>query len=646
MRKQRFLNPFIALVVAAGAVVAIFCAYRLNRANLDAPFLLLLLVSVVVGSRLVIHIPRIKGEITVTDTLIFLTILMYGGEAAVLLAAIATLATSLRVTRKIKVMLFNSAVMSCATFSTVEVLGFGFGPIHLLSTISQSATFITALCLMASVQYVVNTFLVTIYTGCKMDQPLWETWRTHYLWASLTYFVGASAAFILAKLVGVVGFYALIGTAPIIATVYFTYKTYLRNVEASAEKADVARRHLEELSNYNAEQNRIREQFNQLEKMSALGQLASGVAHDFNNTLAGILGRAELMLKKVKDPEIERGLNIIIKAAEDGAHTVKRIQDFARQRRDHDFVQVAIDQILIDVNEITRPCWRNRAQAGNIHINLNLHIDSNAVVMGDASELREVLVNMVFNAVDAMPEGGRLTLSAEQHDGLVEISVSDTGIGMDHEVRSRIFDPFFTTKGNAGMGMGLAVSYGIIQRHQGNIEVESEPARGTTFRIKLPVAEVPAAAKISVEEPPAPLKLVSNSNGPKILVVDDEASIREMLAEILKSEGYEVTLAESGSEALALFNTEKYAAVFTDVGMPGMSGWELARAVRELDSKIPLAVVTGWGDAVGSAEQEAAKVDWVVTKPFSITNIMEIIGEVSCRLSEQSDIKLNTGTYG
>ena len=645
MRKQRFLNPYIALVVAAGGVVGIFCAYRFNRANLDVPFLLLLLVSVVVGSRLIIHIPRIKGEITVNDTLIFLTILMYGGEAAVLLAAIATLATSLRVTRKIKVMLFNSAVMSCATFSTVEILGFGFGPIHLLSTTGQSATFITTLCVMASVQYAVNTFLVTIYTGCKMDQPLWETWRTHYLWASLTYFVGASAAFILVKLIGGVGFYALIGTAPIIATVYFTYKTYLRNVEASAEKVEVARRHVEELSNYNAEQNRIREQFIQLEKMSALGQLASGVAHDFNNTLAGILGRAELMLKKVKDPEIERGLNIIIKAAGDGAHTVKRIQDFARQRRDHDFVPVAIDQILIDVNEITRPRWRDRAQAGNIHINLNLHIDSNAVVMGDASELREVLVNMVFNAVDAMPEGGRLTLSAEQQDGLVEISVSDTGIGMDHEVRSRIFDPFFTTKGNAGMGMGLAVSYGIIQRHQGNIEVESEPAHGTTFRIKLPVAEVPSAAEISVE-PPAPLKLVSNSNVPKILVVDDEAFLRELLAEILESEGYEVTLAESGPEALALFNTEKYGAVFTDIGMPGMSGWELARAVRELDSKIPLAVITGWGDAVGSAEQEGAKVDWVVTKPFSISNIIEIIGEISCRLSKQSGIKLNTGTYG
>jgi CheY-like chemotaxis protein/anti-sigma regulatory factor (Ser/Thr protein kinase) len=344
------------------------------------------------------------------------------------------------------------------------------------------------------------------------------------------------------------------------------------------------------------------------------------------------------MLKKANDPEVERGLNIIIKAAGDGAHTVKRIQDFARQRRDHDFVSVAVDQLLMDVNEITRPRWKDRAQANNVHINLNLQINSDAAIMGDASELREVLVNMVFNAVDAMPEGGRLTLFAEQLDGFVQISVSDTGIGMTQEVRSRIFDPFFTTKGNAGMGLGLAVCYGIIQRHQGSIEVESEVGHGATFRIKLPVAEAQPVVKTPADTI-ARLKLVSNSTSPRILVVDDESSVRELLADILQSEGYEVSLAESGREALALFDTGNYEAIFTDVGMPGMSGWELARAIRELDSNIPLAVVTGWGEAVGSVEQEEAKVDWVVTKPFSITRIVDIVEEISCRLSRQPAIQ-------
>ena len=638
MSKQRFLNPFVAIVVTAGAVVGLFCAYRLRITNLDARFLLLLLLSIVIGARLIIHIPRIKGEITVTDTLVFLAMLMYGGEAGILLAAIATLATSLQITKKVKVVLFNSAVMTCATFITVQALRLCFGPVHLLSTNSQSAIFVSEISLMALTQYGANTFLVTIYTACKMDRPIWDTWRTHYLWASITYFVGASAAFIIAKLTGVVGFYAMIGTTPIIAIVYITYRTYLKNVEASAEKAEQARRHVEELSRYIAEQERIREQFIQLEKMSALGQLASGVAHDFNNTLAGILGRAELMLKKANDPEVERGLNIIIKAAGDGAHTVKRIQDFARQRRDHDFISVAVDQLLMDVNEITRPRWKDRAQANNVHINLNLQINSDAAIMGDASELREVLVNMVFNAVDAMPDGGRLTLSAEQVGGFVQISVSDTGIGMTQEVRSRIFDPFFTTKGNAGMGLGLAVCYGIIQRHQGSIEVESEVNHGTTFRIKLPIAEAQPVTEAPVDTI-ARLKLVSNSTSPRILVVDDESSVRELLADILQGEGYEVSLAESGREALELFDTGNYEAIFTDVGMPGMSGWELARAIRELDSTIPLAVVTGWGEAVGSVEQEEAKVDWVVTKPFSINRIVDIVEEISCRLNRQPAIQ-------
>jgi CheY-like chemotaxis protein len=239
---------------------------------------------------------------------------------------------------------------------------------------------------------------------------------------------------------------------------------------------------------------------------------------------------------------------------------------------------------------------------------------------------------MVFNAVDAMPAGGRLRLSAEERNGLLEISVSDTGVGMSQEVRSRIFDPFFTTKGNAGMGLGLAVSYGIVQRHQGTIEVESEVGQGTSFRIKLPIAEATPATQTPVETF-ARLTLVPNSTSPKILVVDDESSVRELLADILQNEGYEVSLAEGGREALALFATGNYEAIFTDVGMPGMSGWELARAIREHNETIPLAVITGWGEAVGSIEQEQAKVDWVVTKPFSINRINEIVSEIAQRNS-------------
>src|SRR5919202_2687878 len=288
-----------------------------------------------------------------------------------------------------------------------------------------------------------------------------------------------------AKIADIAGLYALVATVPIIAIVYFTYRTYLENVEAmaaaakaeaeadaraeaAAQAAEQARKHVEELSHYIAEQERIREQYAQIEKLSALGELASGVAHDFNNTLAGILGRAQLLLSTREPEKIEAGLQLIIKTAKDGAKTIKRIQDFARHRRDHDFQPVSVDQLLLDVREITRPRWKSRAESEGVHITLELQLGSDeARVMGDESELREVLVNMVFNAVDAMPRGGTITLSTRESGAGVEILVSDTGVGMTEEVRSRVFDPFFTTKGQAGMGLGLAVSYGIIRRHEG-----------------------------------------------------------------------------------------------------------------------------------------------------------------------------------
>jgi signal transduction histidine kinase/CheY-like chemotaxis protein len=491
---------------------------------------------------------------------------------------------------------------------------------------------------MALTHYATNSGIVAIGGALKTDQPIWQTWRKHYLWTSITYFAGAFAAGVITALVYFIGAYAFVVTLPIIAIVFLTYRTYLRHVETSAAQAAQAEKHVTELSHYIAEQERIREQFSQMEKLSALGELASGVAHDFNNTLAGILGRAQL-LQRTNDPEkIRRGLDIIIKTAEDGAKTVKRIQDFARQRRDHDFELVSVDQILMDASEITRPRWKNCAEASNIHITLDLQIGSNAMVMGDDSELREVLVNMVFNAIDAMPEGGTLTLSSRTLGEKVLIKVVDSGVGMYPEVRSRIFDPFFTTKGKAGLGLGLAVSFGIIRRHAGNIEVESHYGKGTEFRISLPVAKIAETAVIKRElavETHDPLPLVASEPGTlapaRLLVVDDEDFVRDLLSEILEGELCEVELAHNGTEALALFRERSFDGVFTDVGMPGMSGWELAREIRQLNKTIPIAIITGWGEVVGSNEQRAAGVDWVVAKPFTADRIAELVREINSR---------------
>lgn len=634
---NKFFGPFLWVITACGILAFAYSCSQLDFAHIDSDFALLVGLSLVLTSRITIPIPRFSSQISVSDTFVFLVLLLYGGAAAVVVSALEALLSSVWFSKKPKIMAFNWASAAVSIFITSTVLELAFGSVIELRTRPITPTFLAAICTLALTHYISNSGIVAIGAALKTDQPIWQTWRKHYLWTSITYFAGACAAGVIAALVYFIGLYAFAITLPIIAIIFLTYRTYLHNVETSAAQAAQAEKHVKELSHYIAEQERIREQFSQMEKLSALGELASGVAHDFNNTLSGILGRAQL-LQRTNDPEkIARGLDIIIKTAEDGAKTVKRIQDFARQRRrDHDFELVSVDQILMDASEITRPRWKNCAEASNIHITVDLQTGSNAMVMGDDSELREVLVNMVFNAIDAMPEGGTLSLITRTVNDSVLIRVVDSGVGMYPEVRSRIFDPFFTTKGKAGLGLGLAVSFGIIRRHGGNIEVESQYGSGTEFRITLPLAKI-ADKKVDETEctaAPLPAPAVDVELTPherpltRLLVVDDEDFVRELLRDILEGEQCEVFLAESGAEALSLFGRMEFDGVFTDIGMPGMSGWELAREIRQSNTRIPIAVITGWGEAVGSNEQKAAGVNWIVAKPFTADRIVELVQEI------------------
>ncbi len=374
-----------------------------------------------------------------------------------------------------------------------------------------------------------------------------------------------------------------------------------------------------------AAQLKRREQAAQTEKITALGELAYGVAHNVNNALSGILGRAQLLQRSPASAEVREGLETITKAALDAAKTVRRIQDFARQRNGDDFQLIAVDELLMDALEFTRPKWD--APDGQAKVSVSFGKNCCAFVMGDAGELREVLVNVIFNAADAMPEGGQIILGVEAEDGTVSITIRDTGMGMSADVRSRIFNPYFTTKGMAGTGMGLAVSYGIIRRHEGTIEVESEAGIGTTFRIQLPMAAgtviAPAAScNGSVQEE-------QSSQVLKILVVDDEEYVRDILRDVLESEGHEVAVAGGGKEALSLFQAGNFDAVFTDVGMKEMNGWELVQHIRALDSSIPLALVTGWGDSLPMSDDRMDNmIDWIISKPFELARISEVMEEM------------------
>jgi diguanylate cyclase (GGDEF)-like protein/PAS domain S-box-containing protein len=236
--RRSYFKPFVWLTAASGATLFLVSLARLSDARLDLSFLLLALATALVGSRLTVKIPNINGEVTVADTMVFLTALRYGGEAAVLLATVEAVCSSLRVSRRPRVVIFNSAVLACSTSLTVYTLRFWFGHLTDLASGQRPATFVVALCVMALAQYLCNSSLVAVYTGLKDDRPVLLTWRKHFLWTSITYFSGAAAAGIITYLINSLGFRAVVAIVPIVAIVYITYRTYLKNLALLQESEE------------------------------------------------------------------------------------------------------------------------------------------------------------------------------------------------------------------------------------------------------------------------------------------------------------------------------------------------------------------------------------------------------------------------
>ncbi len=279
MNRSRLNQMYVWLVTATGASVVVFSAAHLTKRQIDLRFLLLALVTVLIGSRLSIQIPRVKAHISVSDTFVFLSLLLFGGEAAILLATADALCSSLRLSNKVRTHFFNSSVMACATFLTVWILRLCFGEALTLRDV-YSSNYLVVVCVMAVAQYFGNSILIATSTALKADEPIWLTWRKNFLWTSLTYLAGASAAGIIARFIGNVGFFAFSATIPIIAIVYVTYWTYMKNVEGAATQAEQARLHVEELNRHIAEQARIERALRETEEhfRNAFDYAAIGMA--------------------------------------------------------------------------------------------------------------------------------------------------------------------------------------------------------------------------------------------------------------------------------------------------------------------------------------------------------------------------------
>jgi signal transduction histidine kinase/ActR/RegA family two-component response regulator len=404
--------------------------------------------------------------------------------------------------------------------------------------------------------------------------------------------------------------------------------TFNRMTRELAKNRDKQKRLIEQLSaKYRqlkreiAARERLEEEIVNAERLRALGEMSSGVAHDFNNILGAILGRAQLLIEKSSGNEVKKGLAIIEKAALDGAETVHRIQEFTRVSADGtSFHSMDINEVIKDAVEFTRTRWKDEAEAWGIPIELHSWFEEIPAMMADASALREVFTNLIINAVDAMPEGGTINIRTHRDGDMAVVKVADTGIGMSGEVQKRTFDPFFSTKGTRGSGLGLSICYGIITRHRGRIIVESCEGKGSTLTVRIPLTL--SGRKETVQDLKA-----RGSTSAKVLVIDDDEIMRAVLADTLRQVGCRVRDVGSGSEGIEIFSKEDFDMVLTDLGMRGMSGWEVIRLVKERSPMIPVALVTGWGAKIDSTEIKKRNVDFVVTKPFQIEDLREVVRE-------------------
>ena len=371
------------------------------------------------------------------------------------------------------------------------------------------------------------------------------------------------------------------------------------------------------------------------ERMRVIGQIAGGVAHDLNNMLANVLGYAQLLKAETQDSQVLQTIQIIEQSALDGAETVRRIQEFTAQRMPQTLDLLNLNTVIQSTIELNRPRWRDDAQKKGMQIQIERELQNVPLVRGSAAELREALINLFNNAIDAMPvAGGKIGFRTylEKASNMVCLEVWDSGKGMTSDVRRRVFEPLFTTKGTGGTGLGLSVVRGIITRLGGEITVESSLGVGTTFLIKLPAIYETLQEAPRSRKPNRVIKAAPKYKG-QILIVDDELNLRNILRRALTLAGFEVAAAASGSEALSLLSQAAanplrqaypFDLIFSDLGMPEMSGWDLAQEVHKIYPLVPLVLVTGWGDQLNKERMAELNVVHTIAKPFNIQDLITV----------------------
>lgn len=376
----------------------------------------------------------------------------------------------------------------------------------------------------------------------------------------------------------------------------------------------------------------------QQERLRALGQMASGIAHDINNAISPVTLYIDALLEREPDlsERAKEYLRIIRRSIDDVGQTVARMREFYRQReRQSDLAPLELNPLVSQVLALTSARWSDVPQERGMVIHVQTELASNLPrVLGTESDIRDALTNLIFNAVDAMPEGGTLTLRTRAAAGqAVELEVSDTGAGMDEDTRRRCLEPFFTTKGERGTGMGLAMVYGMAQRHDAQIEIDSTPGQGTTIRLRFKVAPRTAAleAQNAIARAHRPLHL---------LVIDDDPLVAQSLFHVLQHEGHTVTTADGGQAGIdafsaALRGAKPFDVVMTDLGMPYVDGRAVAKAVKTLSPQTPVLLLTGWGQRLRTEQSIPEHVDRLLSKPPKLVELTGALAELTAEMDAE-----------
>jgi signal transduction histidine kinase/CheY-like chemotaxis protein len=642
-------------VVAAGAVVIALAVSGLPAARIGWPSLLLALAAIAISSSFVVRIPSVTGGITVGDTFIFLALLLYGGSPAVILAAADGVCSSLRVSRKPRTILFNTAVMACSTFLTAGVLRLIFGRVETLTAEGYSANFLAAVCLMAMTQYVANSGLIALEKSFKIGRQFGATWKEFYLWSSVTYIAGASAAGFIACLAGSFSLSAIALATPVAWIVYLTYRTYLKNVEAAAEHTRQAERHVEELNHYIEELKRAEEERDGLllreREARAVAEAAcrlkddflATVSHELRTPLTSILGWSNLLRSGSLDEQsVGKAFDVIERNAQNQKRLIDDLLDVSRiigGKLLLDVREIELARIIEDAVEVVRPAAAAKG------IRLGSSFDPQVwTVSGDAGRLRQVVWNLLSNAVKFTPEGGSVEVRLERDGSCARVAVSDTGKGIAPDFLPHVFERFRqadakTTRAFDGLGLGLAIVRHLVEAHGGTVSAESGgEGLGTTFSIYLPLLAVRAGDSERADALALrPAAHASESlRGVRVLAVDDNSDTRELVEAVLTRCGAEVRSAASAAEALTVLREWTPDVMLSDIGMPHEDGYELIRRVRALDTAqggcVPAAALTAYARDEDRGLTLAAGFQMHLVKPV---NPAELIAAVAC-LARQS----------